>query len=109
MAEHNKEKLLARNLGKIYNMYFKISYEFDETEFQDFDKTIYSEVRKNVTRNFNDFGLYKTIVELDDLTKLMEVGIGDVIDDLSDIIIDLLEIKWRIKIIVWKTDFGFLK
>ena len=97
LVEPHKEKLLERNLYNIYDMHFEISYEFDETEFQDFDKSIYSEVRRNVTSNFKDFGLYKIILDLDDLTKSMEVGIGDAIDDLSDIIIDLLEIKWRIE------------
>ena len=97
LVEPHKEKLLERNLCNIYDMHFEISYEFDETEFQDFDKSIYSEVRRNVTSNFKDFGLYKIILDLDDLTKSMEVGIGDAIDDLSDIIIDLLEIKWRIE------------
>ena len=97
LVEPHKEKLLERNLCNIYDMHFEISYEFDETEFQDFDKSIYSEVRRNVTSNFKDFGLYKIILDLDDLTKSMEVGIGDATDDLSDIIIDLLEIKWRIE------------
>ena len=97
LVEPHKEKLLERNLCNIYDMHFEISYEFDETEFQDFDNSIYSEVRRNVTSNFKDFGLYKIILDLDDLTKSMEVGIGDAIDDLSDIIIDLLEIKWRIE------------
>ncbi|MBL7807685.1 MAG: hypothetical protein JNN28_07725 [Saprospiraceae bacterium] len=47
--------------------------------------------------NFTDFGFYKTILDVNDLDNLTEHAINDAVDDLSDIITDLLEIKWRVE------------
>jgi len=93
----DKEKLLEKDLVKIYNLYFDIKYKFDETAFPDFDKTEYSDIRQNVTSNFKDFGFYKIILDINDIDNTKDNGIGDAIDDLTDIIFDLLEIKWRIE------------
>ena len=93
----DKEKLLERHLVKIYSLYFDIEYKFDETDFPDFDKVQLLNIRQNVESNFKDFGFYKTILDIYDIDNLKDNAIGDAIDDLSDIIIDLLEIKWRIE------------
>lgn len=93
----NKEKLLERNLIKIYDLYFDIEYKFDERDFPDFDKSQLPDIRQNVESNFKDYGFYKTILDINDIDNLKENAIGDAIDDLTDIITDLLEIKWRIE------------
>ena len=93
----DKEKLLERHLVKIYDLYFDIEYKFDETDYPDFDKTQFPDIIQNVTSNFKDFGFYKTILDINDIDNLKDNSIGDAIDDLSDIIADLLEIKWRIE------------
>ena len=93
----DKEKVLERNLVKIYNLYFDINYQFDDRDYPDFDKSRLPDIRHNVSTNFSDFGYYKTVLDFDDIDNLKECGIGDAIDDLTDIIIDLLEIKWRIQ------------
>lgn len=93
----DKEKLLERHIVKIYNLYFDIDYNFDEAEYPDFDKSKLPDIRLNVSSNFKDFGFYKTIIAIYDIDNLKNNAIGDAIDDLSDIIIDLLEIKWRIE------------
>jgi len=93
----DKEKLLERNLVKIYDLYFDIDYKFDETNFPDFDKTKLPDIRQNVASNFKDYGFYKTILDINDIDNLTDNAIGDAIDDLADIILDILEIKWRIE------------
>ena len=93
----DKEKFLERNLVKIYDFYFDIKYEFDETDFPDFDKSHLPNIRQNVSSNFKDFGLYKTILDINDVNNMTDTALGDAIDDLNDIILDLLEIKWRIE------------
>jgi hypothetical protein len=93
----DKENLLERNLVKIYDLYFNIEYKFDEADYPDFDKSKLPDIRKNVESNFKDYGFYKTILDINDIANLKDSGIGDAIDDLSDIITDLLEIKWRIE------------
>lgn len=93
----DKEKLLERHLVKIYDLYFDIKYKFDETDFPDFDKSQLPDIRQNVSSNFKDYGLYKTILDINGIDNLTDGTISNAIDDLSDIIIDLLEIKWRIE------------
>ena len=97
LTENDKEKLLERHLVKIYDLYFDIEYKYDETDYLDFDKSQHPEIRQNVSSNFMDFGFYKTILDINDIDNLKDNAIGDAIDDLSDIIFDLLEIKWRIE------------
>jgi hypothetical protein len=93
----DKEKLLERHLVKIYDLYFDIEFKFDETEFPEFDKSQLPDIRQNVSSNFRNFGFYKAILDINDIDNLKDNAIGDAIDDLSDIITDLLEVKWRIE------------
>lgn len=93
----DKEKLLEKNLVKIYDLYFDIEYIFDETDFLDFDTSQLPDIRKNVESNFKDYGYYKTVLNINDFDNQEDSAIGDAIDDLTDIILDLLEIKWRIE------------
>jgi hypothetical protein len=93
----NKEKMLEKDLVKIYNLYFDIKFDFDETDYPDYDKLSLPNIRQNIETNFKDFGFYKTILDIKDIDNLQDNAIGDATDDLSDIITDLLEIKWRIE------------
>jgi hypothetical protein len=93
----DRDKALERSLIKIYSLYFDIGYEFDSTDYPDFNKSDIPDIRHNVEANFPEFGFYKTVLDYDDIDNLKECGIGDAIDDLTDIINDLLEIKWRIE------------
>lgn len=47
--------------------------------------------------NFPELGLYKTIIDINDIDNLKANAVGDALDDLTDIILDLLEIKWRVE------------
>jgi len=92
----DKEKDLEMNLVKLYSKYFQIKYEFDENKYEDFaKKRIYPSVIDNVKSNFKDFGWYHSILNLEEILKEPETGTGYAIDDISDIIYDLLEVKWR--------------
>ena len=93
----DKEKLLERQLVKIYDLYFDIEYKFDEADYPDFDKSQLPDIRQNIGSNFKDYGFYKTILDINDIDSLEGNAIGDANGDLSDIITDLLEIKWRIE------------
>lgn len=93
----NKVVLLERYLVKIYNLYFEIESAFDETDYLDFDKSQMPDIRTNVTSNFPEFGWYKMVNDINNLDKTDDILTGDAIDDLSDIIIDLVETKWRIE------------
>jgi len=92
----DNEALLEKNIVKIYNLYFEINYTFDHAKYQNFDKSQLPDIPKNVISNFKEFGFYKTVLDIHDLDNVQENALGDAVDDLSDIILDLLEIKWRI-------------
>lgn len=97
LALPDKEKLLERGLVKIYGLYFDIHYRFDDTDYPEFNQSEWLNIRENIGTNFPRFGLYKTILDYEDIDNLEEYGIGDAVDDLADIINDLLEIKWRME------------
>lgn len=93
----DKEKWLERDLIKIYSLYFEIEPQFDETQYADFDKSQLPNIRQHIASNFKDFGLYKIVLDINDIENVKENAIGDAVDDLSEIIIDLMEVKWRIE------------
>lgn len=92
----DRDRQLEKNLVKIYSYYFDIAFEFDDRDYPEFDRQI-STIRQNVESNFPEFGYYKCVSDINDLEDLAKDHIGDAIDDLTDIIIDLWEIKWRIE------------
>jgi len=93
----DNEKVLEKNLVKIYSLYFDIQYIFDETDFPEFDNKEYSAISQNIRSNFSDYGFYKKNLDVIDIDNLKDNAIGDALDDLTDIILDLLEIKWRLE------------
>lgn len=93
----DRDKLLEKNLIKIYSFFFDIQYEYDDKEYPDFDKTQFPDIVQNIKSNFKEFGFYKTILDINDIDNNTDIALGDAIDDLSDVTIDLLEIKWRIE------------
>lgn len=98
LALDNKERLLEKALVKIYSLSFEIIYEFDEAKYPDYVEIITcADIRQNVISNFKDYGFYKSVIDSSNLDNLESNVIGDAIDDLTDIISDLLEVKWRIE------------
>jgi hypothetical protein len=97
LTEVNKQESLEKNLVKIYSMYFDVDYKFDEKDYEEFDSQKFPNIRQNVESNFENYGFYKTILDINNFEKHQEDAIGDAVDDLTDIIQDLLEVKWRIE------------
>ena len=97
LAVTDKEKLLEKYLVKIYSLYFDIKFDFDKTDYAEFDNLQLPDIIQNVSSNFQTFGLYKTILDIKDIDNFTDNAMGSAIDDLSDIVIDLMEIKWRIE------------
>ena len=97
LTEVNKQESLEKNLVKIYSMYFDVDYKFDEKDYEEFDSQKFPNIRQNVESNFENFGFYKTILDINNFENHQEDAIGDAVDDLTDIIQDFLEVKWRIE------------
>ena len=97
LALVNKEEDLERFLVALYAQYFTIQFKFDDQDYADFDRSMFPNVVENVKKNFPDFGWYHSILNCYEILQDAEIGAGDAIDDLSDIIYDVLEIKWRLE------------
>jgi hypothetical protein len=95
-AVPNRYWVLEKNLIHLYHLYLQLETESDSHPYPDFDKTTIGDIRKHVEAHFTDFGMYPTILDINTLNLSENHGIGDAIDDLTDIITDLLEIRWRL-------------
>lgn len=94
----DKEQNLEQSLVKIYHSYFDYSYEFDQSEYGDFDKSQFPNILENIKSNFPDFHFYNIHLSLTKTPNSSKnQALGDAIDDLYDIIFDLLETKWRLE------------
>ena len=97
LKDENKNELLEKNLVKIYSLYFEANYKFDEKDYGEFEIEKYPNIRQNIETNFEDFGFYKMLLDINDFENKTENTLSDAVDDLMDIIKDLLEVKWRIE------------
>jgi len=95
VAIEDKEIDLEKNLVRLYLKYFDIEYGFDKNEYANFKKPDPLIIRENVNSNFPEFGFYHVVLNGNEIHKDANYAVGDAIDDLTDIILDLLEIKWR--------------
>ncbi|TMU54812.1 DUF5063 domain-containing protein [Flagellimonas algicola] len=90
-------EILKKQLVGIYHEFLNVEPEFDDGDFEEEPDFDYKKILKNVKFNFPDFGWYSTILDTNQMEPNVEIGIGDELDDLTDIIKDLLEIKWRME------------
>ncbi|TVL97382.1 MAG: DUF5063 domain-containing protein [Candidatus Brocadia sp. WS118] len=93
----DKELILEKDLVRIYSLYFQIVYKPDDVDYPSFKTPSLPDIRQNVCSNFPDYDQYKTHLDINNLDDLQDTAIGDAIDDLTDIIRDLIEVKWRIE------------
>ena len=93
----DKERNLEWNLIKLYKLYFDIKLEQEHFGYANFDKSTLPNIRQNIELNFPSFGFYHSPLNMVRVEEEPDCGIGDAVDDLLDIVIDLLEIKWRIE------------
>tara|TARA_R110002051_G_scaffold193361_1_gene261788 strand:+ start:4425 stop:4880 length:456 start_codon:yes stop_codon:yes gene_type:complete len=93
----DKADVLKKLLVGIYSEYLKTEFEFDETDYEDEPDFDYKEILENVKTNFPDFGWYSSVLDSNKMEPNVEIGIGDELDDLTDIIKDLLVVKWKME------------
>jgi hypothetical protein len=88
----NTLKLLLAN---IYSHYLEVSFEYDENDYDESPDFDYKVVRKIAESNFPELGFYHSLFESHQVSREADVTLGDGIDDLTDIIKDMLAVKWR--------------
>ena len=77
----DKIDVLKKLLVGIYSEFLNLEFEFDETDYNEEP----------------DFDWYSMVLDSNKMEPDIEIGIGDEIDDLIDIIKDLLAVKWRME------------
>ena len=90
-------ELLKKLLVGIYAEYLNAEFEFDETEYNEEPEFNYKKIREIVKSNFPDFDWYSMVLDSNKMEPNIETGCGDELDDLTDIIKDLLAVKWRME------------
>lgn len=106
----DKTGFLKKLLVSIYSEFLCVEVELVETEYDEEPNFSYNELKENVKSNFPDFGWYSIVLDSNEMEPSVEIGIGDELDDLTDIIKDLLAVKWRMentsmKDALWHFDF----
>jgi hypothetical protein len=91
----DKTEILKKMLVEIYTEYLNTEYVLDTNDYDAEPEFEYTEIRKHVISNFNDFGWYSQVLDLNEMQPNIEIAIGDAVDDLTDIIKDLLVVKWK--------------
>jgi len=75
----------------------RVEFVFDESDYDDPPDFSYNKIREVVAPQFPDFGLYNTVPHVSDRIGQTEFGIGDAIDDIVDILLDLKRVEWRFR------------
>ncbi len=97
IEEAEKIRTLQRLLVEIYSIYLSMKPKFEETKHENQPSFDYEEIRLNVSENFPTLGYYSTVLNPNEIGEETKIGVADAIDDLSDIIKDLLAVRWRIQ------------
>jgi hypothetical protein len=91
----DKNNVLKKLLVGVYSEYLNVESEFDEADYEEEPDFDYKKISKNVKSNFPDFSWYGTILDINKIDRESELGTKNAVDDLTDIIKDLLVVKWR--------------
>ncbi|WP_299189478.1 DUF5063 domain-containing protein [uncultured Aquimarina sp.] len=94
----NKELILKQTLISLYQEYLAIvgNTPEDEKEYPEAPEFNFEKISNTIRSNFPKLGFYQMILDPFEMTK-PDNGLGDANDDLSDIIKDLMEVRWRFK------------
>jgi len=85
--------VLVRTLDELLIAYHNTPESFDELNDKEAPDSDYDQISALLTKRFPDFGFYAVADPLD--MDLEAPGVGDAIDDLADIVMDMQETLWR--------------
>ncbi|OHD06731.1 MAG: hypothetical protein A2086_02545 [Spirochaetes bacterium GWD1_27_9] len=94
ISSENNYDLLNKQLLDVYQFVFKITYIFDEKDYNNYDRKINKKSWNNIQNNFPEFQQYNVTKDVSVNISNTELLIGDPIDDLNDIINDFKEVIW---------------
>ncbi len=94
---------IIKLLIDLYSEYLKIENTIVGSEVNYNDPNFdYNAIQKIVAKNFSNYGWYHSITNSHILLENPDVATGDAIDDLTDIIMDMMEVKWIMENISFK-------
>lgn len=98
----NKILELKQLLVSIYAKYLDLEESFDSNDYVDDFDFPYENLKENIEKNFPSFGWYNLLLDCHkikykngEVLPEVDLVLGDPIDDITDILKDLLEVKWR--------------
>lgn len=92
-ASDDLEPRLVRALDRLVAAVHDVRFEFDDAEYPEAPELAYAEARPLVSSRFPEFGPYTVPASM--LPGTTELVLGDSIDDLADLIIELRAVEWR--------------
>ncbi|MBM4778702.1 MAG: DUF5063 domain-containing protein [Archangiaceae bacterium] len=86
------ELRLVRAVDRLVVAVHDVRFEFDVAEYADAPRFAYGAARALVTSRFPEFGSYSVPASMRPTNT--EVMLGDAVDDLADLIIELRAVEW---------------
>lgn len=94
-SSDERVKALSLSLDKLALSTHFCEFVFDETPYPGAPDRDYNALREIVSKNFPDHGYYNVAMHISEKIAESEIVVGDAIDDICDIALDLEEVLWR--------------
>ena len=103
---------LVLALDRLALAYHFANCDFDEGEYADAPTEAYFPLRSKVENLFPDFGLYNVVTDISVNVGVTTTGVGDALDDLTDIAVDMYEVLWlwentSVENALWQFRWGY--
>ena len=87
---------LKKLLTQLHLFYLNSEVGFDDlwSKLKEPPRFDYGEIKKNVNSNFPNFGFYHSVLNPIELHEDPKLSLGDAEDDLTDIVLGMLQVKW---------------
>jgi hypothetical protein len=94
-AEERMQRL-RRSLDLLALLQHDVSYVFDERDYPDAPRKEHKAIRQVVSARFPGLGYYNIPSSVTQHIAESSMDVGDAIDDIGDIAIELYEVLWRL-------------
>jgi hypothetical protein len=95
ISPENRLLRLRRSLDQLALLQHDVSYAFDDRDYPDTPRKDYQKLRELVSSRFPDLGHYNVPALVTQHIAEAEIHVGDAIDDITDIALDLYDVQWR--------------
>lgn len=93
-AEERMQRL-RRSLDRLALLQHDVTYTFDERDYPDAPRKDYNAMRELISPRFPELGYYNVPSSVTQHIAESGVDVGDAIDGIADIAIELYEVLWR--------------